>query len=81
MKITYEIEEKDKLDYENAVEANLIALEEGTENPTKYTRIDTFTLNNPIPNDETATFIGWSGTDLEDLTDLEKEDEDEHKKK
>ncbi len=44
------------------------ALEEGTENPTKYTRIDTFTLNNPIPNDETATFIGWSGTDLEDLT-------------
>ena len=27
----YEIEEKDKLDYENAVEANLIALEEGTE--------------------------------------------------
>ena len=44
------------------------ALEEGKENPTKYTRIDTFTLNNPIPNDETATFIGWSGTDLEDLT-------------
>ena len=44
------------------------ALEEGTENPTKYTRVDTFTLNNPIPNDETATFIGWSGTDLEDLT-------------
>ena len=44
------------------------ALEEGTENPTKYTRVDTFTLNNPIPNDETATFIGWSGTDLEELT-------------
>ena len=43
-------------------------LEEGKENPTKYTRVDTFTLNNPIPNDETATFIGWSGTDLEDLT-------------
>ena len=44
------------------------SLEEGKENPTKYTRVDTFTLNNPIPNDETATFIGWSGTDLEDLT-------------
>jgi uncharacterized repeat protein (TIGR02543 family) len=44
------------------------SLEEGKENPTKYTRVDTFTLNNPIPNDETTTFIGWSGTDLEDLT-------------
>ena len=44
------------------------SLEEGKENPTKYTRVDTFTLNNPIPNDETAVFAGWTGTDVEELT-------------
>ena len=38
------------------------------ENPTKYTRVDTITLNNPNPNDESAVFAGWSGTDLNGLT-------------
>ena len=37
-------------------------LEEGAENPTKYTRIDTFTLNNPSKLG--YDFIGWTGTDL-----------------
>ena len=44
------------------------SLEEGKENPTKYTRVDTFTLNNPIPNDESYIFVGWTGTDVEELT-------------
>ena len=44
------------------------SLEEGKENPTKYTRVDAFTLNNPIPNNESEIFAGWSGTDLDNIT-------------
>ena len=39
------------------------SLEEGKENPTKYTRVDTFTLNNP--SKEEYTFTGWTGTGVE----------------
>lgn len=44
------------------------SLEEGKENPTKYSRVDTFTLNNPTPNNASDVFIGWSGTDLDNIT-------------
>ena len=44
------------------------ALEEGKTNPELYSRVDSFTLNNPIPNNPSAVFVGWTGTDLEELT-------------
>ena len=42
------------------------ALEEDKINPTTYTIRDSFTLNNPYK--QGFTFIGWSGTDLTEIT-------------
>ena len=43
-------------------------LEEGVTNPEKYSRIDEFTLNNPVPDAPAIEFLGWTGTDLEEPT-------------
>ena len=43
-------------------------LEPGKTNPIKYSRVDSFTLYNPIPNSRFMQFVGWTGTDLEDPT-------------
>lgn len=44
------------------------SIPEGQENPVLYTRVDTFTLVNPVNPDDSLEFIGWIGTDLEEET-------------
>lgn len=45
------------------------ALPEGKSNPELYSRVDTFPLVNPEPaNPDAMRFVGWTGTDLESVT-------------
>lgn len=44
------------------------ALPDGVSNPVKYSRVDEFTLNDPVPFDSERPFEGWTGTDLDGKT-------------
>ena len=43
------------------------SLPDDQSNPEKYSRVDEIILKNPIPNGD-AQFLGWSGTDLDGIT-------------